>query len=65
MSVKKLKTFEDAMIDLQFKYLCRFTEQPKVDTPGEGVLVRTPDGTKFYRIRVDNSGNIVTELVTV
>ncbi|RLI90369.1 MAG: hypothetical protein DRO89_05985 [Candidatus Altiarchaeales archaeon] len=30
---------------------------------GRGVIVTTPDGTKKYRIRVDNSGNVVTEEV--
>lgn len=29
----------------------------------KGLIVKTPDGTKRYRIRVDNAGNIVTELV--
>ena len=31
--------------------------------PSNGLIVTTPDGTKQYRIRVDNSGNLVTELV--
>lgn len=30
---------------------------------GRGPVVTTPDGTKRYRIRVDNAGTIVTELV--
>lgn len=30
---------------------------------GNGPIVRTPDGTKKYRITVDNSGNLVTTLV--
>jgi hypothetical protein len=28
-----------------------------------GLIVKTPDGTKQYRIRADNSGNLVTEEV--
>jgi len=30
---------------------------------GEGLMVKTPDGTSLYRIRVDNSGNVVTDSV--
>lgn len=29
---------------------------------GSGVILRTPDGTKKYRLKIDNSGNISTEL---
>ncbi len=29
---------------------------------GCGLIVKTPDGTKSYRIAVDNSGNITTAL---
>lgn len=31
---------------------------------GKGIIVRTPDGTKDYRIRVDNAGAVATEQVT-
>ena len=30
---------------------------------GEGVILRTPDNTKSYKITVDNSGNIISTLV--
>lgn len=30
-------------------------------TPGAGTIVRTPDGSAQYRIRVDNAGNVVTD----
>lgn len=30
---------------------------------GSGVILRTPDGTKKYRLKINNSGNISTELV--
>ncbi|MGA2971916.1 MAG: hypothetical protein ABSE39_04730 [Candidatus Bathyarchaeia archaeon] len=33
-----------------------------MNNPSTGLIVKTPDSTKRYRIRVDNSGNIVTEL---
>lgn len=33
----------------------------KLYQAGQGVLVQTPDGTDEYRIRVDNSGNVVTD----
>lgn len=29
-----------------------------------GMIVNTPDGTKRYRIRVDNAGQLITQLVT-
>jgi hypothetical protein len=32
--------------------------------PGGGLIVTTPDGTKKYRIRVDNTGAVVTEPVS-
>ncbi len=35
----------------------------KIDNASEGVIVKTPDGTKSYRIRVDNAGAVVTDLV--
>jgi hypothetical protein len=31
-------------------------------TAGKGIRCKTPDGTKIYRIRVDDAGNVVTEL---
>jgi len=34
-----------------------------VESAGKGVIVKTPDGTTKYRIRVDNAGNVVTEAV--
>ena len=33
-------------------------------TAGKGFIVKTPDGTKSYRIRVDNSGNVATDLIS-
>ncbi len=30
---------------------------------GRGLIVKTPDGTKSYRISVDNSGNIISTLI--
>jgi hypothetical protein len=40
-----------------------FDSDLQLNTASKGLIVCTPDGTKKYRIRVDNSGNIVTELV--
>jgi hypothetical protein len=31
---------------------------------GKGIRCKTPDGTHVYRIRVDNSGNVTTDLVS-
>jgi archaellum component FlaF (FlaF/FlaG flagellin family) len=32
-----------------------------IQTPGNGVVVTTPDGTSQYRIAVDNNGNVTSE----
>jgi hypothetical protein len=32
-----------------------------IQTPGNGVVVTTPDGTTQYRIAVDNNGNVTSE----
>lgn len=39
-----------------------FDDDLRMNTASKGLIVMTPDGTKRYRIRVDNSGNLVTEL---
>jgi len=30
---------------------------------GKGLVLKTPDGTKNYRISIDNSGNVITTLI--
>jgi hypothetical protein len=40
-----------------------FDSDLQLNTASKGLIVWTPDGTKKYRIRVDNSGSLVTELV--
>lgn len=35
----------------------------KINDNGAGLILRTPDGTKLYKITVDNSGNVVSTLV--
>lgn len=42
---------------------CLFDDDLRLNTASKGLVVVTPDGTKKYRIRVDNSGNLVTEQV--
>ncbi len=44
----------------------RFATQGDVThlTVAKGPVVLTPDGTKKYRLGVDNSGNLTTTLVT-
>lgn len=34
------------------------------EKPGKGIIIKTPDGTKRYRIAVDNSGNVTSTLVS-
>jgi hypothetical protein len=40
-----------------------FDDDLRMNTAAKGLVVVTPDGAKKFRIRVDNSGNIVTEQV--
>jgi hypothetical protein len=40
-----------------------FDDDLRMNNASKGLIVVTPDGTKRYRIRVDNSGNLVTEQV--
>jgi hypothetical protein len=39
-----------------------FDSDLQLNTAAKGLIVWTPDGLHKYRIRVDNSGNLVTEL---
>ena len=43
--------------------IMKFDRDLEILQSGRGVIVTTPDGTAQYRIRVDDSGNIVTEAV--
>ncbi len=40
-----------------------FDDDLRMNTPSKGLVVVTPDGTKKYRIRVNNSGALITEQV--
>jgi hypothetical protein len=40
-----------------------FDNDLQMNIASKGLIVVTPDGTKRFRIRVDNSGNLVTEQV--
>jgi hypothetical protein len=40
-----------------------FDNDLQMNNPSKGLIVMTPDGTMRFRIRVDNSGNLVTEQV--
>jgi hypothetical protein len=61
---KKLGKFEDPLLDRQIEEIVHFLNRPVLPEPGAGVIVRTPDGSKLFRIRVDNAGAVVTENVT-
>jgi hypothetical protein len=39
------------------------TGAAELTTAGEGVILKTPDGTKRYKITIDNSGNLITTLL--
>jgi hypothetical protein len=38
-----------------------FDDDLRMNTASKGLVVVTPDGTKKFRIRVDNVGNLVVE----
>lgn len=38
-----------------------FDDDLRMNTASKGLVVVTPDGTKQFRIRVDNVGNLVVE----
>jgi hypothetical protein len=40
-----------------------FDDDLRMTIASKGLIVVTPDGSKRYRIRVDNSGNLLTEQV--
>jgi hypothetical protein len=40
-----------------------FDDDLRMNTAAKGPVVVTPDGAKKFRIRVDNSGKLVTEQV--
>ena len=40
-----------------------FDDDLRMNRVSKGLVVITPDGTKRFRIRVDNCGNLVTEQV--
>jgi hypothetical protein len=40
-----------------------FDDDLRMNTAAKGLVVVTPDGAKKFRIRVDNSGKLVTEQV--
>lgn len=61
----KLGLFSDPTLDRQIEELVSESKKPTILEPGVGIVVTTPDGTKHYRIRVDNAGNVTTDLVTL
>lgn len=48
-----------------FEDLVQINEgEVELSSPGEGIVLTTPDGENQYRIRVDNEGDLVTESVS-
>lgn len=40
-----------------------FDDDLRMNSASKGLIVVTPDGSRKFRIRVDNDGKLVTELV--
>jgi hypothetical protein len=53
---------KDTVLDQDVIYLYN-SGDIEIPIAAKGIIVKTPDGTRRYRIRVDNLGNVVTELV--
>lgn len=45
-------------------FLVKKTGDVHLPMPGTAVVLTTPDGTKQYKVTIDNSGNLTTSLVT-
>jgi hypothetical protein len=61
---KKLGTFSDPLLDRQIEEIIHFLNRPVLPEPGAGVIVRTPDGAKLYRLSVSDAGAVVATDVT-
>ena len=61
--IHKLKTYDDPTLDLQIRQLCEWTKRPNVQDRGEGIVLKTPDGTKQYKITISNAGAITATLI--
>ncbi|MPR31952.1 hypothetical protein [Salmonirosea aquatica] len=46
----------------RFTGLTTFQAGTEHTTAGAGIILKTPDGTKRYKITIDNSGNLITTL---
>lgn len=49
---------------LSWNSILSFSGDITITGAGKGLVVTTPDGTHTYRIAIDNSGSLTTELVT-
>jgi hypothetical protein len=58
--MKKLGTFPD-LLDRQISEIVQWAKRPLLDA---GINVRTPDGTKVFRLAVDNTGTITSTNVS-
>jgi hypothetical protein len=52
----------DPKSTLHLKYGGIYLESTSYDN-NNGIIMKTPDGTKCYKITIDNSGNLITHLV--
>ena len=62
--MKKLGTFTDPLLDRQIEEIISWGARPYIPSPGGGVNLRTPDGTKVFRLSVNNTGAVVATDVT-
>jgi len=62
-----VRTLTVDISDVERELAANNVKTPNGDVEAEGassgLLVTTPDGTTQYRIRVDNAGNVTTEVV--
>jgi hypothetical protein len=60
----KLGNFSDNLLDRQIEEIVNAVNKLTIYDAGRGVVMRSPDGTKFFRVAVDDAGAVTTADVT-
>ena len=60
--ISKIGNFKDPLLDRQIEEIIYHMKHPVI--PEGGIVLRTPDGTKLYKIAIDNAGAVTTADVT-
>lgn len=64
-SIERLKVYASGLVKLLTGSKLELVDEDiGLKGVGKGVIMTTPDGTKEYRVSVDNSGNVISTLIT-